>query len=142
MTEIVLKEDDLFNLLEELNKRYTSLMQKKKELVLQIKDCETGIIIYEYVKCGKKNCKCYSEGPSHGPYYYRYYWIHGKLKKEYICPVNKTNEFFDELYEKIENNKKNKLLQKEIKRLENSILRIRQLKDKFKKEILQLLQYI
>ena len=37
----------------------------------------------EYVKCGKSNCRCVS-GQGHGPYWYAYYRVGGRLKSEYI----------------------------------------------------------
>ena len=37
----------------------------------------------EKIKCGKANCKCAS-GELHGPYWYAYYRVNGKLKSEYI----------------------------------------------------------
>lgn len=38
----------------------------------------------EYIKCGKKRCKCYDTTYRHGPYWYGYFRENGKLKKVYI----------------------------------------------------------
>ena len=37
----------------------------------------------ERVKCGKDNCRC-AGGDLHGPYWYAYYRVGGRLKSEYI----------------------------------------------------------
>ncbi len=34
-------------------------------------------------KCGKKTCKC-AKGQLHGPYWYAYYRVDGRLKREYV----------------------------------------------------------
>jgi len=45
----------------------------------------------EYIKCGKKNCKC-NGGQGHGPYWYAYKTVKGKLRKKYIGKsLNKIN---------------------------------------------------
>ncbi|NER40075.1 MAG: hypothetical protein F6J93_40140 [Oscillatoria sp. SIO1A7] len=45
-----------------------------------------GEIIYrqEYSKCGKARCKTCEQGEGHGPYWYSYQKINGRLKKKYI----------------------------------------------------------
>lgn len=40
-------------------------------------------ICRQYRKCGKAGCKC-NAGSLHGPYYYYFYRVDGKLKKSYI----------------------------------------------------------
>jgi hypothetical protein len=42
-----------------------------------------GSVISEFKKCGKPNCKC-QRGELHGPYYYRFYRVEGKLRREYV----------------------------------------------------------
>lgn len=37
----------------------------------------------EYVRCGKKNCKCVS-GSLHGPYWYKYWKENGRARSSYI----------------------------------------------------------
>jgi hypothetical protein len=37
----------------------------------------------EWVRCGKEKCKC-ARGEMHGPYWYSYVRIKGKLKSQYI----------------------------------------------------------
>ncbi|MHA1753606.1 MAG: DUF6788 family protein [Candidatus Helarchaeota archaeon] len=142
LSKTVLRDEDLINLLNKLNEKLDDLTQKRKNLMLQIKDSESGILIYEYVKCGKKGCRCNNGVSLHGPYYYHYFWSDGKLRKKYICPVNKINDNFKDLIEKIENNKKNKEIQKQIKIIENFILRINQMKDRFKDEIIEILNFL
>jgi hypothetical protein len=40
-------------------------------------------ICQQYRKCGKAKCKC-NNGTLHGPYYFYFYRVEGKLKKSYI----------------------------------------------------------
>ncbi|HEX8565179.1 MAG TPA: DUF6788 family protein [Pyrinomonadaceae bacterium] len=44
-----------------------------------------GTVHQQFVRCGKKNCKC-SRGELHGPYYYHFARISGRLQKRYIKP--------------------------------------------------------
>jgi hypothetical protein len=46
-------------------------------------DSLPGSVISEFKKCGKPNCKC-QRGDLHGPYYYRFYRVEGKLRREYV----------------------------------------------------------
>ncbi|MHA1252743.1 MAG: DUF6788 family protein [Candidatus Helarchaeota archaeon] len=142
LTEITLKDKEIIELLSQLENTYISLKNKRKELVLQIKDSESGILMHEYIRCGKKNCKCYNGGALHGPYWYHYYWENGKLKKRYICPVRKPNAKFQELYNKIENNKQNKQIQRQIKEIDNKLIKIENNKKKIKNELRELLKKI
>jgi hypothetical protein len=40
-------------------------------------------ICRQYKKCGKAGCKC-NQGVLHGPYFFYFYRVDGKLKKTYI----------------------------------------------------------
>jgi hypothetical protein len=40
-------------------------------------------ICRQYRKCGKAGCKC-NRGALHGPYFFYFYRVDGKLKKSYI----------------------------------------------------------
>lgn len=42
-----------------------------------------GTVHKQFVRCGKSNCKCAS-GEPHGPYFYHFARIGGKLKKRYL----------------------------------------------------------
>ena len=42
-----------------------------------------GVVCAQLVRCGKKGCRC-QRGDLHGPYYYRFWWESGRLRKEYI----------------------------------------------------------
>lgn len=42
-----------------------------------------GSVHVQYVSCGKTNCKC-KTGKLHGPYYYYFTRIDGKLRKRYL----------------------------------------------------------
>jgi hypothetical protein len=39
---------------------------------------------HEYIRCGKSPCKRCDGGPGHGPYWYAYSRVGGKLTKRYI----------------------------------------------------------
>ena len=42
-----------------------------------------GTVQPQYIRCGTKGCRC-ARGDLHGPYYYRFFWAGGKLKKRYV----------------------------------------------------------
>ena len=42
-----------------------------------------GSIHVQWVKCGRPNCRC-NRGDPHGPYYYLFQWIGGRLRKTYV----------------------------------------------------------
>lgn len=44
---------------------------------------KTSAICQQFRKCGKAACNC-NRGALHGPYFYYFYRIDGKLKKSYI----------------------------------------------------------
>ena len=43
-----------------------------------------GTLRREKVSCGKKACKRCADGPSHGPYWYLYYYRRGRLASRYL----------------------------------------------------------
>jgi hypothetical protein len=49
-------------------------------------DLLLGTVLSEYKRCGKPNCKC-QRGELHGPYYYRFYRVDGRLRREYVSKV-------------------------------------------------------
>lgn len=42
-----------------------------------------GAVCPQWKKCGRARCKC-AAGQLHGPYYYRFYRVDGRLCKEYV----------------------------------------------------------
>lgn len=42
-----------------------------------------GTVHPQYVRCGTSGCRC-ERGDLHGPYYYRFFWAGGKLRKRYV----------------------------------------------------------
>lgn len=53
--------------------------------VIQVKRVGTTLCQLEKVRCGKEACKCAGEqGELHGPYWYAYWRVDGKLKSKYI----------------------------------------------------------
>jgi hypothetical protein len=50
-------------------------------------DAEGWLYRREFVDCGKGangRCRKCSNGPGHGPYWYRYRWSMGKMHKRYV----------------------------------------------------------
>lgn len=44
-----------------------------------------GSVRAEFRRCGKRGCRCANAGdPGHGPYYYRYFRVRGRLTKRYV----------------------------------------------------------
>ena len=142
ISDLTVKEDELIGLINELNKKSNILIEKKKEKISKLKESQSGILVSEYVKCGKKSCKCNLESYKHGPYWYYYYWNRGKLRKKYICPISKPNDTLNELNKRIENNKNNRIIQKEVKRIDKIISRINKIKEKFRNEVIQIFEII
>lgn len=114
-----------------------SLLIKRNELLNQIKPSECGILVSEYIKCGKENCKC-NTGSLHGPYWYHYFWDNGKLRKKYVCATSKRNQQYFDLLHKIESYKENKIIFEKIKEINSFLKRI----NKIKSEIDELLRRI
>lgn len=54
-----------------------------REVVAQIKRAGK-VYQQELVNCGKERCKKCAAGPSHGPYWYSYWWEGGKTRSAYI----------------------------------------------------------
>jgi len=131
-------KDNLIKKINDLSNQYELLINKKNKLISELKNSQSGILVQEYVKCGKDNCKC-SSGDLHGPYWYYYFYENGKLRKKYICPVNKPNKLLLDLQNKIKNNKLNKGIQEEIKLINNKINKINELIIKFDSDISKLL---
>lgn len=50
----------------------------------------SGVIIKEFVKCGKVNCWCASKEGGHGEYSYLYWREDGILRKRYIPSIEAT----------------------------------------------------
>lgn len=52
-----------------------------------------GKIVYrqELVRCGKNTCRCSTEGKLHGPYWYSYQRVNGKLKSRYVGKILKLD---------------------------------------------------
>lgn len=42
-----------------------------------------GAVCEQWRTCGRKNCRC-ARGQPHGPYYYRFFRVNGRLRKEYV----------------------------------------------------------
>ncbi len=42
-----------------------------------------GAVCAQHKRCGKENCKCV-RGELHGPYFYRFTWRDGRMRKEYV----------------------------------------------------------
>lgn len=125
------------DLLEEFNQQASVIEQyfnqkiqdkeiTKEELLSQIKSFEVaGHLTQRFRKCGKRFCKC-ARGRLHGPYWYHYQFIDGRLKTQYLCPVSRTNAKLKEIQVGINNRKYNRRLLRLIKKLEQEICLLEQ----------------
>ncbi len=43
-----------------------------------------GVVLPQYVRCGKPSCRCSRREDLHGPYFYRFYREGGRLHKRYV----------------------------------------------------------
>ncbi len=45
-----------------------------------------GVVLPQYVRCGKTTCRCHSRRREdlHGPYFYRFFRENGRLRKTYV----------------------------------------------------------
>ena len=50
-------------------------------------DMLPGSLHAERVRCGRPRCRC-AHGATHGPYWYRRWWEHGRLRREYVRPAD------------------------------------------------------
>lgn len=46
-----------------------------------------GAVCPQWKRCGKPRCRC-AKGSLHGPYYYHFWYVDGKLRKKYIRKSN------------------------------------------------------
>jgi hypothetical protein len=42
-----------------------------------------GVVCRQWVRCGRPNCRC-ARGGLHGPFYYRFWRVAGRLRKAYV----------------------------------------------------------
>jgi uncharacterized protein YgiM (DUF1202 family) len=56
--------------------------QARKQIVEE-RTVENQTYRLEMVRCGKEKCKC-SRGELHGPYWYSYTRVNGKVKSQYV----------------------------------------------------------
>ena len=49
------------------------------------KPMHSGAVVAQYVRCGKPSCRC-ARGELHGPYWYLFRRVGGRLKKTYLRP--------------------------------------------------------
>ena len=80
-----------------------------------------GSVHAQYVTCGKSNCKC-AAGKLHGPYYYFFTRIEGKLKKQYLKP----HEVEQTVRDCLEQRRLRNLAREEIRQTWDQLRRIRQ----------------
>src|SRR5262249_40103824 len=59
------------------------LYTKNREMLHKILP---GVVLHQFVTCGRPNCRC-ANGHLHGPYWYRFYRVNGRLRKEYVKPA-------------------------------------------------------
>lgn len=57
--------------------------QPTRRKIVEERTVENRTYRLEGVRCGKEKCKC-ARGKSHGPYWYSYTRIKGKVKSQYV----------------------------------------------------------
>jgi len=43
-----------------------------------------GAVCIQWVRCGKRTCRCMRDGPKHGPYFRRFWWQDGRRCRRYV----------------------------------------------------------
>jgi hypothetical protein len=46
-----------------------------------------GVVCQQWVRCGRPGCRC-ARGHLHGPYYYYFSRVNGRLRKRYLRPAD------------------------------------------------------
>ncbi len=64
-------------------KQETSRLSKKDPRIDDITQAGLETYRQEFISCGKKSCKC-ARGELHGPYWYAYRRVKGKIRSKYI----------------------------------------------------------
>lgn len=59
--------------------------------VVEERTVENKTYRLEWVRCGKEKCKC-SRGELHGPYWYSYTRVRGKVKSQYVGKLLPSQE--------------------------------------------------
>jgi len=57
--------------------------QRRGRQVVEERTLENKTYRLEGVRCGKENCKC-ARGRPHGPYWYSYSRVNGKVRSQYV----------------------------------------------------------
>lgn len=59
--------------------------QQPAPTVEEVRSAPGGCYRLEWVRCGKERCKkCAAGGQGHGPYWYKYHWSGGRVRKTYV----------------------------------------------------------
>jgi hypothetical protein len=56
---------------------------RPRKQILEERTVENKTYRLEQIRCGKEKCKC-ARGKLHGPYWYSYMRVEGKVKSEYV----------------------------------------------------------
>jgi hypothetical protein len=88
--------EELWNRIEaELTRRELEQHKTSGREVVEVLHTPVGTIREELVRCGKARCKKCVDGPSHGPYWYRYYRKNGKLVSTYLGKIDSRDAAVD-----------------------------------------------
>lgn len=134
---IELKEEKQ-KLLEKLDEMIDGKYQEIDRITNELQNPEiAGYLQPEFIRCGKKGCKC-SKGELHGSYWYLYQYDSkkaSKINKTYICPTKKPTQRLTEIQKGIENKRSNDLLRKRISEIRDEIQKIAKVKNKVEIEL-------
>lgn len=59
-------------------------VKSKTEKALPKTGLLPGAVAPQYIRCGRPNCHCRDGSALHGPYYYRFFRMGGRLCKRYV----------------------------------------------------------
>jgi hypothetical protein len=69
----------------EQQSRVVSVIPVREREIVEVQHLGDRLYQLERVRCGKVGCKCGGEaGELHGPYWYAYWRVEGKLKSRYV----------------------------------------------------------
>ena len=69
----------------EQQSRVASAIKSRGREIVEVQHLDERLYQLERVRCGKVGCKCGGEaGELHGPYWYAYWRVEGKLKSCYV----------------------------------------------------------
>jgi hypothetical protein len=76
-------DDWLHEVIQKAEESAQAAQPQSRKQIVEERRVDSQTYRLEMVRCGKEKCKC-SQGKLHGPYWYSYSRIEGKVKSQYI----------------------------------------------------------